>query len=144
MHVFIPRINNLCKMENSMRFEDELYEAMCDAYPQLTVRAFSHALGMSSGYWSSITAQELPVSNVALINLNDYIECRKLLMESDEARMRRLDSIQRMIAKEIVNRFALENESFDEVWDEVSMSLRKNQSVSSGNFGAMPFVMVRG
>ena len=84
------------------------------------------------------------MSNVALINLNDYIECRKLLMESDEARMRRLDSIQRMIAKEIVNRFALENESFDEVWDEVSMSLRKNQSVSSGNYGAMPFVMVRG
>lgn len=127
-----------------MRFEDELYVAMCDVYPQMTVRAFSHALGMSSGYWSSITAQELPVSNVALINLNDYIECRKLLMESDEARMRRLDSIQRMIAKEIVNRFALENESFDEVWDEVSMSLRKNQSVSSGNYGAMPFVMVRG
>ena len=127
-----------------MRFEDELYEAMCNAYPQLTVRSFSHALGMSSGYWSSITAQELPVSNVALINLNDYIECRKLLTESDGARLRRLDGVQRMIAKEIVNRFALENESFDEVWDEVYMSLRKNHSVSSDSYGAMPFVMVRG
>ncbi len=127
-----------------MRFEDELYEAMCDAYPKLTVRAFSHALGMSSGYWSSITAQELSVSNVALINLNDFIECRKLLMESDGARLRRLDGIQRMIAKEIVNRFALENESFDEVWDEVSTSLRQSQSVASGSYGAMPFLILRG
>lgn len=33
-----------------MRFEDELYEAMCNVYPHLTVRDFSHALGMSSGY----------------------------------------------------------------------------------------------
>ena len=124
-----------------MRFEDELYEAMCGVYPQLTVRAFSHALGMSSGYWSSITAQELPVSNVALINLNDYIECRKLLMESDGERLRRLDSIQRMIAKEIVNRFALENESIDEVWDEVSTSLRQGQRSNDLTYGAMPFVM---
>jgi hypothetical protein len=130
-------------MEKSMRFEDELYKAMCDAYPRLTVRAFSHALGMSSGYWSSITAQELPVSNVALINLNDYLECRKLLMESDGTRLRRLDDIQRMIAKEIVNRFAIENESFDEVWDEVSTSLRQSQSVSSGSYGAMPFLILR-
>ena len=81
------------------------------------------------------------MSNVALINLNDYLECRKLLIESDGARLRRLDDIQRMIAKEIVNRFALENESFDEVWDEVSTSLRQSQSVSSGSYGAMPFVM---
>lgn len=124
------------------KFEVELYDAMCDAYPQLSVRAFSRALGMSSGYWSSITAQELSVSNVALINLTDFIECRKLLMEPDGARWRRLDGIQRMIAKEIVNRFAIENESFDEVWDEVSASLRHCQSVSSGSYDAMPFVML--
>ena len=125
-----------------MRFETELYEAMRDAYPRLSVRAFSQALGMSSGYWSSITAQELSVSNVALINLTDFIACRKLLMESDGARWRRLDGIQRMIAKEIVNRFALENESFDEVWDEVSAPLRHCQSVSSSSYDAMPFVML--
>jgi len=127
-----------------MRFEDELYEAMCDAYPKLTVRAFSHALGMSSGYWSSITTQALPVSNVALINLNDYLECRKLLMESDGVRLFKLDGIQRMIAKEIVNRFALENESFDEVWEEVSTSLRQRQRSSDFAYGAMPFVMLKG
>jgi hypothetical protein len=46
-----------------------------------------------------------------------------------------------MIAKEIVNRFAIENESFDEVWDEVSASLRQSQGASVGGYGAMPFVM---
>lgn len=127
-----------------MRFEDELYEAMCDACPMLTVRAFSHALGMSSGYWSSITAQKLSVSNVALINLNDFIECRKLLMQSDGVRLRRLVDIQRMVAKEIVSRFALENESFNEVWDEVSTSLRQPQISSDFAYGAMPFVMLKG
>ena len=125
-----------------MQFENELYEAILDAYPKMSVRAFSQALGMSSGYWSSITAQDLAVSNVALINLNDFIECRKLLMESDLARQRKLESIQRLIAKEIVSRFALENESFDAVWDEVSTSLRQSQCVASGSHGAMPFVMV--
>lgn len=125
-----------------MRFEDELYEAMCDACPMLTVRAFSHALGMSSGYWSSITAQKLSVSNVALINLNDFIECRKLLMQSDGVRLRRLVDIQRMVAKEIVSRFSFENESLNEVWDEVSTLLRQSQSVASGSYDAMPFIML--
>jgi hypothetical protein len=50
-----------------MTFEIELYGAIYNAYPTMTVRAFSHhALGMSSGYWSSITAQQLPISNAAL------------------------------------------------------------------------------
>jgi hypothetical protein len=46
-----------------------------------------------------------------------------------------------MIAKEIVNRFALENESFEEVWDEVSTSLRQSIATDKSNYGAMPFVM---
>jgi hypothetical protein len=73
------------------------------------------------------------VSNVALINLSDYLECRKSLIESDGARLRRLDDIQRMITKEIVNRFELENESFDDVWDEVSTSLRQGQGAAAGS-----------
>ena len=124
-----------------MTFENELYGAMCNAYPTMTVRAFSHALGMSSGYWSSITAQQLPVSNAALINLSDHIEFRKVLAESESTQLIRLSDIQRMIAKEIVNRFALENESFEEVWDEVSTSLRQSMATDSSSFGAMPFVM---
>jgi ASC-1-like (ASCH) protein len=124
-----------------MTFEDELYGAMCNAHPALTVRAFSHALGMSSGYWSSITAQQLPVSNAALINLSDHIEFRKVLAESESTQLKRLNDIQRMIAKEIVNRFALENESFEEVWDEVSTSLRQCRATDNSSYGAMPFVM---
>lgn len=125
-----------------MQFESELYEAMCDAYPNLTVRGLSHALGMSSGYWSSITAQELPVSNVALINLNDYLECRKLLAEANGTRLFKLDLIQRMIAKEIVNRFALENEAFDEVWDEVSTSLRHGKRHEQDLYAPLPFLVL--
>lgn len=126
-----------------MSFEETLYEAMRRAYPKLTVRAFSIAMGMSEGYWSSITGQRLPVSNAALIQLNDYLECRKIVMESDEHHVRKVAAIQRMIAKEVVNRFAMENESFGEVWDEVSTSLRQNIAASEGNYGAFPFVMLR-
>lgn len=124
-----------------MTFEQDLYRAMCVACPTTTVRTFSQWLGRSEGYWSSITAQKLPVSNTALMHLNDYIECRKMLIENSERGHMRLSDIQRMIAREIVNRFALENESFDEVWDEVSQSLRNELAQQHENYGVMPFVM---
>jgi hypothetical protein len=126
-----------------MTFEETLYEAMVKIYPNLTVRSFSGALGMSSGYWSSITAQQLPVSNVALIHLNDYLECRKLVMETDVAHVLKIATVQRMIVKEVVNRFALENEAFEDVWDEISASLRQSSRTSRSNYDAFPFVMLR-
>ena len=127
-----------------MKFEDDLYVAMQEIYPKITVRSFSLALGRSSGYWSSITAQGLPVSNTALIHLSDYLECRKLLLESCDARVHKLAEVQRMVAREIVDRFALENESFEEVWDEVSASLRIEKVKEAELYGAMPFMMLRG
>ena len=124
-----------------MTFEEELYGAMCMAYPTTTVRSFSQWLGKSEGYWSSITAQGLPVSNTALMHLNDYIECRKMLIEHSERGHKPLSDIQRMIAREIVQRFSLENESFEAVWDEVSQSLRTELGQQREHYGAMPFVM---
>lgn len=63
--------------EYMVKFEDDLYAAMSELYPNISVRSFSIALGKSSGYWSSITSQDLPVSHTALIFLNDYLECKK-------------------------------------------------------------------
>ena len=40
-------------------FEQELYEAVGRAFPGLTVRTMSRLLGKSSGYWSSVTSQNL-------------------------------------------------------------------------------------
>jgi hypothetical protein len=60
-----------------MSFEESLYIAMSDVYPEISVRSFSRALGKSEGYWSSITAQHLSISNAALISLNDYLNCKK-------------------------------------------------------------------
>ena len=126
-----------------MRFEDELYEAMCDAHPSLTVRAFSRALGMSSGYWSSITAQELPVSNVALINLNDYLECRKVLMNSESVMNCKINRIQQMIALKIARRFLCESAVVvDKVWPEIEHEF--NCETNKGDaYNALPFVMSR-
>jgi hypothetical protein len=130
-------------MEMNMRFEDELYEAMSDVYPSLTVRAFSHALGMSSGYWSSITAQELPVSNVALINLNDYLECRKVLMNSESVMNGKINGIQQMIASEIARRFLCESAVVvDKIWPEIEHEF--NCETNKGDaYNALPFVMSR-
>lgn len=126
-----------------MRFEDELYEAMCDAYPQLTVRAFSHALGMSSGYWSSVTSQQLPVSNVALIHLTEFLECRKVLMNSESVMDLKINGIQQMIASEIVRRFLCESAVVvDKIWPEIEHEF--NCETNKGDaYNALPFVMSR-
>jgi len=64
------------------------------------------------------------------------------LIESGGARLHRLDDIQRMIAKEIVNQFTLENESFDQVWDEVSISLRQGNESTYDVCAPLPFVIL--
>ncbi len=61
------------------KFEDELYDAMCEAIPGTTVRSFSQALGMSDGYWSSLRSQSLSVSKSALVHLSEYLDVRELL-----------------------------------------------------------------
>ena len=123
-----------------MSFEESLYIAMSDVYPDISVRSFSRALGKSEGYWSSITAQQLSISNAALIHLNDYLNCKRLLLESDSSKAARIDLIQDLIAQEIVNRFAIQNEDVHKVWKEMAKEIKQDPEVVMG-CTAMPFVM---
>ncbi len=125
-----------------MSFEESLYIAMSDVYPEISVRSFSRALGKSEGYWSSITAQHLSISNAALISLNDYLNCKKPLLESRSSKAARIDLIQDMIAQEIVNRFAIQNEDVDKVWKRMGMDINQEPNMERG-CTAMPFLMTR-
>lgn len=126
-----------------MSFEESLYIAMSDVYPNISVRSFSRALGKSDGYWSSITAQQLSISNAALIHLNDYLNCKRLLLESDSSKAARIDVIQDLIAQEIVSRFVLQNEDVDKVWKEMAKEIKQDPRVKMG-CTAMPFVISHG
>ena len=127
-----------------MSFEESLYIAMSDVYPDLSVRSFSRALGKSEGYWSSITAQQLAISNAALIHLNDYLNCKRLLLESDSSKAARIDLIQDMIAQEIVSRFAVQHEDVDKVWKVMEKKEINQEPNMERGCTDMPFVMTRG
>jgi hypothetical protein len=126
------------------KFEEELYDAMCDAFLETTVRSISKAMGMSDGYWSSIVSQGLKVSNSALIHLNEHLEVRLFRLDPESSKSRQVKLIQTLIAREIVKRFAYEVEPIDLVWDEVATVANQEYEEISGTFGAMPFVMLRG
>jgi hypothetical protein len=123
-------------------FEVELYEAMCEAFPKTTVRSISRAMGMSEGYWSSLSAQGLKVSTVAMMRLIEHLEVRLVQWEAESAKSQRLKAIQLLISKEIVARFAHEVDAFDLVWSEISAVAARKHDALSGSYGAMPFVML--
>ena len=125
-----------------MQFEEKLYEAICVTYPQTTVRSMSKRMGMSEGYWSSISSQGLKVSNVALMKLSNHLEVRCLQLDADSHRFQQLKAIQKMIASEIVSRFARQVESIDQVWAEISTMTPIENGAVSDSYGAMPFVML--
>ncbi len=124
-------------------FEAELYEAMCAAFPKTTVRSISRAMGMSDGYWSSVAAQGLNVSNLALKNLSEHLEVRLVQLVTGAPKALQVKSVQALIAKEIVARFAQDIEPVDQVWSEVIAVAAREHEALSGGFGAMPFVMCR-
>jgi hypothetical protein len=87
-------------------FEQELYEAVGRAFPGLTVRSMSKLLGKSSGYWSSMTSQKLPLPTDTLMHLADVVECQKILLPLGSRRACRLESVQGLLCEEISTRLA--------------------------------------
>jgi len=86
-------------------FEFTLYEQALRAFPQLTVRQFSKMLGKSSGYWSSLQAQGLPVSNHALTHLLDCLDSRLIITKS-RTQCDSLRGLKRLIQEELRYRFS--------------------------------------
>lgn len=125
------------------RFELILYEAVCAAIPETTVRSLSKNLGMSDGYWSSITAQGLSVSNTGLINLKEYIDVRIVLTAASGVQLIRLRAVQKVIVQEIIRRLAVTVESFDEVFVENIDCREHDSSFRNDTCNAMPFVLSR-
>lgn len=82
-------------------FEQELYEAIGRAFPGLTVRTMSRLLGKSSGYWSSVTSQNLPLSTDALTHLSEVIECQQIMYPMDSRRGQRLADAQQLICEQL-------------------------------------------
>jgi hypothetical protein len=119
-------------------FEQQLFIELAQIFPDMTVRDISKWAGKSSGYWASISAQGRPVSTSALKNLNEYIECKKILLHHEDALHIRLTRIQELIKREIVGRFLIEAESFDNIKVQVSNSLNDKE-----NYGALPFLLNR-
>jgi hypothetical protein len=91
----------------SQAFEQELYEAVGQAFPGLTVRAMSKLLGKSSGYWSSMTSQKFPLPTETLMYLSDVLECQKILLPMGSRRACQLESIQVLLFEEISSRLAV-------------------------------------
>jgi predicted trehalose synthase len=123
------------------KFEDELYDAMCEAIPGTTVRSFSQALGMSDGYWSSLRSQSLSVSKSALVHLSEYLDVRELLLQKESCQSRKLKQVQAMIAREMVRRFAQDVSEIGSISAELHIAVAEAVDDSSFGFNAMPFVM---
>ena len=88
-------------------FEQELYEAVGRAFPGLTVRTMSRLLGKSSGYWSSVTSQNLPLSTDALTHLSEVIECQQVMCPLHSRRGQSLADAQQLICEQLSARLAV-------------------------------------
>lgn len=100
------------EIHDDQSFEQRLYSQMCCVFPETTVRSFSAALGKSAGYWSSVCAQGLKVSNTALLHLMDHLECKRIRLDASSARRQGIEKIQRQITAELLARLDLTAETF--------------------------------
>lgn len=86
-----------------MDFKSRLYEKLHNAMPNLTTRKFSNLCGKSEGYFGSLTAQNLPISDNALLYLSEHLELKKQIYD-DRNFTARVNEVQEMIASEIATR----------------------------------------
>jgi hypothetical protein len=99
------------EIHDDQSFEQRLYIQMCAVFPETTVRSFSAALGKSAGYWSSVCAQGLKVSNAALLHLVDHLECKKIRLDASSSHRLGIEKIQRQITKQLLARLDLSAET---------------------------------
>ena len=118
-----------------MQFNADLYRALANVFPNLTVRKLSKMMGKSAGYWSSVNAQQHAVGTSALVQLLDALECQKIQAPEGSARRLNLDRVSVMITQALVTRFeaktGLESRAF------IAVQPRAVRD----NFVAMPFLV---
>ena len=117
-----------------MEFEYALYQSLKAIYPTLSVRGMSKLLGKSPGYWSSILAQQLPVSNPSLVHLLDALECQKILSPPGTPKATKIAAVQGSIVRELTLRFELQTGL--EQLGEYSFTQREEPT-----YDALPFIV---
>lgn len=125
-----------------MKFERDLFEKVCDAFPHTTARTFSRDCGKSEGYYGSITAQNQRISTSALIYLAEVLECRKNLDASmTPKRLHYIDDAQQMIADEIAGRAqSFDSDSF-KVRTMILKALANTANRYDDNYWLPPVIM---
>ena len=124
-------------------FEQQLYEAMGQAYPGLTVRSMSKLLGKSSGYWSSMTSQKLPLPTETLMYLSDLVECQKIMLPWGSGRALKLEKVQSLLCEEFSARLTVIR-SYLKATDQDSDDFWAHQDQLHTNvFEPLPFLIGR-
>ncbi len=118
-----------------MKFNTDLYWALAEVYPNITVRSLSKMMGKSAGYWSSVNAQQHAVGTSALVQLLDALECQKIQASEGDARRLKLDRVSVMITQELVTRFEAQTGL-----ESHALIAAKPKTVRD-NLGAMPFLV---
>ena len=118
-----------------MKFNTDLYWALAEVYPNITVRSLSKMMGKSAGYWSSVNSQQHAVGTSALVQLLDALECQKIQASKGGARRLKLDRVSVMITQELVTRFEAETGL------ESHALIAAQPKTVLDNFGAMPFLV---
>lgn len=118
-----------------MQFNTELYWALLEIYPNLTVRSISKMMGKSQGYWSSVNAQNIAVSTSALVQLLDCLTCLKIQSMPGSARYEKLILFITKIEQELFTRFQ-ETTGLEAFAANEALTLPNND-----NFSVMPFVV---
>ena len=118
-----------------MRFNNDLYWALIDLYPEMTVRSLSRMMGKSDGYWSSINAQKMAVPNAALVQLIGALEFLDERTDPYAAKKKRIDEVKALITDELIARFH-QKTGIDQ-----SGSFQSAKSDPATHYGALPFMV---
>ena len=118
-----------------MQFNTDLYWALVELFPNITVRSLSKMMGKSAGYWSSVNAQQQAVGTSALVQLLNALECQKIQASEGGARRQKLDRVSVLITHELVARFEAETGLGSHAL------INAQPKPTLDNFGAMPFLV---
>ena len=88
-----------------MQFNSDLYCALADLFPGLTVRTLSRMMGKSLGYWSSVNAQNMPVSNSALVQILDALDIERMKADPFNSKKKKIHAVMGLITSELIRRF---------------------------------------
>ncbi len=118
-----------------MEFNRNLYWALADLYPEMTVRSLSHLMGKSPGYWSSINSQKMPVPNSALVQLLDALEFLDCRIDAYSPKKIRVSEVKAMITEELIARFC------EKTGVDATGSFQAVRKDPATHYGALPFMV---